>query len=148
MKIKFGCVYKRKDKLNHACLDNQHYDYYIPVCYVNREGKECWRMVDTYMIKRLAYVGSNTLEQRKKFLLEANKGDTSWLIYNGPYNYYYKNYFDLQSDELGETKWKEYMNINECSNIIFEVDKYEADDVYKNVPFYYEDALNWSAGTV
>lgn len=143
MKIKFGCIYQGISR--HSC-NEQQYGYYIPVCWVDKEGKEHWRMVDTYMVQPSSVV--KTLEERQKFLLEANKGETSHCTYWGPRQYYYQNYMQLDSDELNENCWEVVIDLLQCEKIVpeSEVDDYDTADITEKIPMYWEDSYNWYTG--
>lgn len=143
MKIKFGCIYRR---LNNSLSNSQQYGYYIPVCWVDENNHEHWRMVDTYMVQPYATI--KTLEQRRNFLLEANKGKSSYCIYWGSSNYYYKNYTQLYSDELDENVREIAIDLTGCEKICpeREVEEYEPDDVTEKIPMYWEDSYDWYSG--
>lgn len=143
MKIKFGCIYRR---LNNYSQNEQAYGYYIPACWVDENNHEHWRMVDTFMVQPYATI--KTLEQRRNFLLEANKGKSSYCIYWGPSNYYYSNYIQLKSDELDENDWEIVIDLTQCEKICpsSEVDEYETDDVTEKIPMYWEDSYSWYSG--
>jgi len=101
MKIIFGAVYRRQNSDNR---NDQHYHYYIPVAYKKDEVTR-YKMVDTYMVRNPCW-GNTNYEKKLWYLEQANCGETSWQIFFGHHNYYYQNYYNIDSLELNDTDWE------------------------------------------
>lgn len=145
MKIIFGGVYKRK------CNDTyneQHYYIYIPVAYKNKDGVIRYRMVDTYEVER-PFDAVRTMEDRIKYLEQANCGESSYAIYHGPSNYYYQNYYNLPNDELNEEEWELLADLHDYKPVDDrEVYDYLKKDKIMYVPLWREDHYRWGSGCV
>lgn len=145
MKMIFGAVYKRKvwDTRN-----DQHYYVYIPVAYKNKDGVIRYRMVDTYEAEK-HYGTAKAMEDRIKYLEQANCGESSWGIYCGPSNYYYQNYYDLPSDELDEKDWEMLGDLHDYKLVDDrEVYDYLKEDKLMYIPLWREDNYRWNSGGV
>lgn len=141
MKIKFGCVYK---KLNDS-FNDQHYYIYVPVIWKDKEEKLHYRMVDTYEIGNP--YETKSMEERIKFLEQANQGETSWKIYHNCYDYYYTNYYELTSDELNDNEWKLICDLHDYKRISAnDTNEYREEDVVRRLPLWNEDGYDWNYG--
>lgn len=140
MKIIFGGVYKRKGYDTH---NDQHYYVYIPVAYKNKDGVIRYRMVDTYEAEK-QYGTAKSMEDRIKYLEQANCGESSWGIYYGPSNYYYQNYYNLPSDELDEKEWEMLGDLHDYKLVDDrEVHDYLKEDKLMYIPLWREDNYRW-----
>lgn len=145
MKMIFGGVYKRK--VYDTC-NEQHYYIYIPVAYKNKDGVIRYRMVDTYEAER-QYGTARAMEDRIKYLEQANCGESSWGIYHGPSNYYYQNYYNLSSDELDEKEWELLADLHDYKPVDDrEVYDYLEKDKIMYIPLWREDCYRWGSGCV
>ena len=144
MKMVFGGVYRRL----RLTFNDQAYGIYIPVIWKDKEGGIHYRMVDTHMIQNPCWV-DKSMSKRLWYLEQANMGETSWMIYMGCNNYYYRNVVDLTSDELSENEWElrgdlhDYKMVNDD-----EANEYLDEDLIERCPLWAEDYYRWGSGSV
>lgn len=133
MKIIFGAIYRRKDA--HAGND-QSYDYYIPAARKTEEGKVLYKMVDTHMVSR-PYLEKDNMENRLKYLEQANCGETSYKVFFGHQDYFYQNIVRLPNDELNENDWELIADLHDYEMISDRDAKdYLDKDLLKYVPLW------------
>ena len=143
MKMIFGGIYR---KLNNCSYNDQQYGFYIPVIWKDKENGIHYRMVDTHMIQNPCWV-DKSMTKRLWYLEQANMGETSWMIYMGCNDYYYRNIVDLTSDELSESEWKllgdlhDYKMVNDD-----ETNEYLDEDLIELCPLWHEDYYRWGSG--
>lgn len=148
MKMLFGGVYKRK---GNYFWNEQMYGIYIPVIYIDKNGVKHYRMVDTYEVEKYfssvpAELKSDT-EKAIWRLEQANCGETSWHIYTGPSNYYYKNCVDLINDELDENNWELIANLHDYIKINpIDAEEYSDEDLIEHIALFNEDGYSWNYG--
>lgn len=146
-KMIFGAIYRRKhnDKPN-----DQHYHIYIPVAYKDKDGIVQYRMVDTYEVKRpRSKVGETEYDTKIKFLEQAYLGESSWNIFYGPCDYYYQNYYNIDSDELNDKEWELIADLRDYKIVSDgEAKEYLREDTLTYIPLWNEDHYRWSNGRV
>lgn len=139
----FGAIYRQK---KHRFTNDQEYGIYIPVIYEDKQGKLHYRMVDTYMVPNPCW-GKVDLEKKLWYLEQANRGETSWMIYYGCDNYYYKNVINLSSDELDEAVWEMLGDLHDYRIIGDDAClDYLAEDLLESKPLWHEDNYRWHGG--
>ena len=139
MKMLFGGIYTRKNETHY---NDQSYGIYIPVIY--KEGEKLrYRMVDTHMVENPCW-GSDDMTKRIWYLEQADCGETSWKIFFGPSNYYYKNFFELESDELKDSEWELVADLHDY-RIVDDIEVYDYldEDVLIHMPLWDEDFYRW-----
>lgn len=143
MKMIFGAVYNR---LISGGWNEQAYGVYIPVAWKDSEGKIRYRMTDTHMVENPCWV-DKSMKKRLWYLEQANCGETSWMIYMGCNNYYYRNIVDLESDELSESEWKLIGDLHDYRLIDDnEANEYLDEDLISHCPLWHEDYYRWGSG--
>lgn len=143
MKMIFGGIYRKKYG---RIYNDQQYGFYVPVAYKDKDDNIKYRMVDTYMIPNPCW-GKINMEKRIWFLEQANCGETSWKIFFGPDNYYYKNYENIGSDELNEETWELVADLHDFTSISDEDARdYNEKDLTPLIPLWNEDSFRWNNG--
>lgn len=145
MKVIFGAVYRRKTNDSH---NDQHYYCYIPVAYKTEDGVIKYKMVDTYMIRNTCWADTS-YDKKIWFLEQANCGETSSKIYYDHRNYYYQNYYTIDSLELNEDEWELIADLHDYRIISDdETRNYLQEDLVKYLPLWNEDNYRWGSGRV
>lgn len=145
MNIIFGGIYRRRKDDNR---NDQHYYYYIPVAYTTKDGVTKYKMVDTYMVRNPCW-GKATFEQKIWYLEQANCGETSAQIFFGSAEYYYQNYYTIDSLELNDNDWELVADLHDYKMISDdEAREYMDEDLLKYLPLWNEDHYRWGSGAV
>jgi len=141
MKAIFGAIYRR---LNDS-RNEQHYYLYIPVAYV-KDGTTRYKMVDTYEIPNPCWA-DESYEKKLWYLEQANCGETSAKIFYGPNDYYYQNYYELNSLELDDSVWKLVADLHDYRMIRDdEAREYLPEDLVMYLPLWLGDSYRWGTG--
>jgi len=145
MKVIFGAVYRRR---NDDSINDQHYYYYIPVARHKVGETIKYKMVDTYMVNNPCW-GKVDYEKKLWYLEQANCGETSYQIFGGHFNYYYQNYYAIQSLELDDNDWEMVADLHEYRMISDdEAREYLPEDLTMYLPLWNEDCYRWNSGAV
>ena len=144
MKVIFGAVYRKIQDTN----NDQHYHRYIPVAYKTEDGVIKYKMVDTYVIDK-TYYGKVDYEKKIWYLEQANCGETSYRIYHSHHNYYYQNYYCIDSLELNEDEWELIADLHDYRIVgDDETRNYLQEDLVEYLPLWNEDNYRWGSGLV